>query len=66
MNDNNGQRLETAATTILITAFAIISVGAAATPAVMAICLNWAWIFTYPVLFAALVVWTNTHKKRKK
>lgn len=66
MNDNNRQRLETAITTILIIATAIVGIGTAAVPAIMAICLSWLWVFAYPVLFAALVAWANSHKKHGK
>lgn len=64
MNENNRQRIETALTTILIVVIAVIAVGTAAIPTVMAFRFGWLWVFAYPALLVILFAWARANKKK--
>lgn len=56
MNSKNTERLQSAATVILIAIFAIIAVGTVSIPAILAFFFCWQWMLCYPALFATVIV----------
>lgn len=56
MSRQNTERLQAALTTILIIVFAIIAIGTALIPALLAYLYYWQWLLVYPVILAVIVI----------
>lgn len=63
MSRQNTERLQAALTTILIIVFAIISIGTALIPALLAYLYYWQWLLVYPVILAVIVIKAMSGRK---
>ena len=59
----NNERIQKAATGIVLIAFAVVTIGTALIPALLAYILCWKWVFAYPVLFVAALLAASCSKK---
>lgn len=63
MSRRNTERLQAALTTILIIVFAIIAIGTALIPALLAYLYYWQWLLVYPVILAVIVIKAMSGRK---
>lgn len=63
MSRQNTERLQAALTTILIIVFAIIAIGTALIPALLAYLYYWQWLLVYPVILAVIVIKAMSGRK---
>ena len=60
----NNERIQKAATGIVLIAFAVVTIGTALIPALLAYILCWKWVFAYPVLFVAALLAASCSKQK--
>lgn len=66
MERQRKDRSQSATMTILIIAFAIITLGTVCLPALLAVICCWQWALCYPLLFVAVVILSVAHVNRRK